>query len=458
MRIKLVIVAAAVVGATIAAVAYREVWSRPPSDEARWAGAVGRLRSPEPGDRRAAAEALARLASGEDFWGEARSPEQARALRADLAGIAGIVAQKAEGAKVRTALVRVLGAPRLRDRSFATMPPLADVIRDESDDPRVRAEVLSCLAPIGPRPAFRGAVLAAVASPSAAPRAAAYRVLDAMRLKPETLLPILDRGLGDPEEAVRLASTELAGDLAEKDVPGALGLLLRGFHGPLPTVRRLALVRLRLLGSKSAAVAPQVARALRTTTDPVFRLELATALAELTGDPDAYLPYMIAGLRAKDFPTWQPATTALMYAWRRGARADARVPALRAVLDDDRADPDARARAAVALAVITNRPGAYEPWIDRGLASRDRMTRAWVGLWGRAALRRPLRLASPKPKPKTRGITPLGAAAAVVGVAVFVWFDMKRFVRRAGRDRRTFSLTPGPVPGDPGPIDPDPVA
>src|SRR5437762_3078976 len=104
MRIKLAILAAVVVGATIAAFRYHEVWSRPLSDEARWAGAMERLRSPEPGDRRADAEALARLAFAEDFGGAARSPEQVRALRADLAAVARMVGRKTEGEAVRTAL------------------------------------------------------------------------------------------------------------------------------------------------------------------------------------------------------------------------------------------------------------------------------------------------------------------------------------------------------------------
>jgi hypothetical protein len=353
---------------------------------------------------------------------------------------------------LRDALVRVLGSPRLRDRAFTMMPPLAELIRDESDDPRVRAEVLSWLAPIGPRPAFQGAVLAAVASPSASVRAAAYHVLDAMEIRPETLVPILDRGLGDPEEAVQLAAIELAGDLADKDVPGTLDMLLRGFQGRIPAVRRVALVRLSALGPKAAAVVPELIDALRTTADPVFRLELATALAELTGDADAYLPYMIAGLRSKDFPIWHPATTALIYAWGRGSTADARLPALQAVLDDGRADPDARARAAVALAVLTKRPEDYKTWIRRGSASSDRLSRAWVERWGDTALRGPL--ARPASRTKSRGITPLGAATAVALVAVFIWFDMKRFLRRAGGDRSPFPIPMPPLPDDPGRIDP----
>jgi HEAT repeat protein len=456
MRITLAMLAVVVAGATIVAVAYKKMESRLTTGEARWTGAMERLQKGNEGDRLAAAELLARLAFEQDPGASDRSPSWVRALPADLASIAEIVGRKTEGAAVRLALVRVLGSPRLRDRAFVTLPRLADRIRDESDDPSVRAAILSGLASIGPRQAFQGAVLEAVASPSASVRAAAFRVLDMMEIRPETLVPILDRGLSDPEDAVRLAAIELAGDLAEKDVPGTFDLLLRGFQSPRRPVRRLALVRLRALGAKAARAVPEVSRALRSTSDPVFRLELAAALADLTGDADAYLPYMIAGLRSKDFPIWHPATTALIYAWRRGPGADARLPALQAVLDDDQADPDARARAAVALAVITKRPKSYETWIDRGSASKDRLSRAWVERWGRTALRGPLQ--RPALPSKTQGITPLGAATAVACVAVFIWFDMKRFLRRAERDQRAVPFPKELLPDLPDRDEPTPAS
>ena len=436
-RTTLAMIAALALGAVLAVVGLPRVRAWLATDDARWAAATRGLRGSGRDDRLAASRTLARLAFEQEFGGEIRTAAQVRELEADLGAIAREASLRSEDLEVRSALVKVLGAPRLRDHASEAVRPLADVIRDESDDPELRAEILASLAPIGPRPLFQGAVVAATASPEARVRAAAFIALDPMELNPAVLLPILDRALDDPEDTVRLSAVELAGDLADKDVPGALELLARAFRSSVPTVRKLALVRLKTFGPEGKQVVPDLLRELKTTADPAFRLDLASALAGLTGDSRRYLPYLIEGLRSNDARVWQHAASSLMYAWRRGVESDERVPALQALLDDAGAGPDVQARAAVALAVITGQPERYKRWIVRGLVSHDPMTRSWVNIWGGTALRGPFQAYQSSRRWQVRGVTFLGIFAAVLAVGLFVRWDIKQFLRRAEEKRKS---------------------
>jgi HEAT repeat protein len=414
-----------------------------PSDdelgERSWGEAVALLRDPASDleGRRRAAATLETLALDEGYGAEVRAPEQVRPLRDELAALAAIVGRKGDDLRVRMTLARVLAAEPLKPLTAGVVPALLGVVVDESDDPALRGSIIARLAPIGPIEPCLAAVLAAARSPAVAVRASALYTLERMKIDPDRCLAVAEAALDDPEESVRLAALDLAGDLAEKRQSRAVAALLRAFHHRDRALRMLALVRLRALGPDAAPALDDLNAALEDP-DPRVRNQVATVLADLTGNAAAYVPYLIDGLRSKDVHVWRSSASALMFGWRPGTgngpgtASDARIPALSSALGDP--DPDVRGRAAIVLAHVTRRvEQPYAQWIRSALESSDPATRKWAALWGRTVLRGPMRVDdAPTPTPhaprtsRRPSVLALGVGLlTVLGLGVLAWFDAR---------------------------------
>lgn len=409
--------------------------------ESRWSAAMAGLASPEPARRRAAAKRLGAAASGEELGALAADPVRVRFLRNDLGTLTAIAAGRDEDRGVRLALIGVLGCRSLRPLAREAASRLIPVLEDESDDAAVRCEVAAVLAPLGPGPRFLPALETASRSQAAEVRQVVYRVLDGMEVGPEALLPLVAHGLADPSRPVRAAALDLAGVLARRGEPRAVRVLGEVVHDESREQRMVALHHLGSLGP--AAPGHVVADLIATLTaerDPLVRIGMASSLLRMTGDAGRYLPILVQGLHSSSSRVWGSAAGSLMGSRRGFGRGgtDARIPLLKAALDDP--DPDVRTRAAVVLATITGRPEAYRVWIEPGRWSRDGDTRAFASMSLTNAARRSSLWSSWTPSAETVPLLGLG----LLGLAGYVWWEARRIGRRAARHRKVLVVLKTP--------------
>ncbi len=179
-------------------------------------------------------------------------PNHAEAAGRHIAALVRTIGDKAEDVNVRSLLVKAIGVGRFGEQGQDAVPCLIKVLLDETDNADVRSSCATVLPDLSRSKEVGQAIRTASRSLNSDVRCNAFQALGRLPLDAPSLLPVVERALGDPDRAVRTAAVVIAGKLAiQQNDRRGLMVLLRAIKDQDETVRFVALALLKELGPRA---------------------------------------------------------------------------------------------------------------------------------------------------------------------------------------------------------------
>ena len=224
----------------------------------------------------------------------------------------------------------------LQTNGILTIPDLLAALAD--DDPSVQLLVIEILRELDPIEASLPALIDALEDPDRIVRIAAVEPVARFGAKALAAVPILEGWFDDEREYVRIAAARAIGLIDPGKIPEVMPVLLDGLKSEVHLDQLNAVAALGDLGEAGSGALPMLGQMLIGEN----RLEAASAISQITGDPTVELTVVVALLRATN---WLDRYIAAEHLGCLGAAAA--LPYLRRALDDE----DAAVRTAVKVAI-----------------------------------------------------------------------------------------------------------
>ena len=237
--------------------------------------------------------------------------------------------------RVHDSIAALQAVDRLED------PSLIAALTD--DDANLRLLVIEILSELRPIDASLAALIVALEDPDRIVRIVAVEPVARFGGTARAAIPILEGWLDDDREYVRIAAARAIGLIDPNKIPEIMPVLLDGLKSEVHLDQLSAVAALGDLGESGTEAIPMLGKML-ADRNPVTRLEAASAISEITGDPTVEIAIVVALLRATD---WLDRYVAAEHLGCLGAVAAPALPHLCYALSDE----DAAVRTAVRVAI-----------------------------------------------------------------------------------------------------------
>ena len=229
----------------------------------------------------------------------------------------------------------------LQANGILTIPDLLAALAD--DDANLRLLVIEILRELNPIEATLPALVTALDDRDRIVRIAAVEPVARFGKKAIAAVPILEGWRENNLDYVRIAAARAIGLIDATKIPEVMPVLITGLESRTSLDRLNAVDALGDLGEAGSEAIPLLGKML-TDRNVVTRLEAASAISKITGDPRVEITVVVALLRADD---WLDRYVAAEHLGCMGAVAALALPYLRRALDDE----DAAVRTAVKTAI-----------------------------------------------------------------------------------------------------------
>ena len=229
----------------------------------------------------------------------------------------------------------------LQTNGILTIPDLLTALADT--DPNIRLLVIEILAELDPFDASLPALINALKDSDRIVRIAAVDPVARFGKKACVAIPILESWLGDEKDYVRIAAAVAIGLIDPEQIHKMMPVLIEGLKSEIHLDQLNAVAALGDRGEAGSEAIPMLGEML-ADRNAVTRLEAASAISKITGDPRVEISVAVDLLKAED---WIERYIGAEHLGVMGAEAAPALPHLRRTL----ADEDAAVRTAVEAAI-----------------------------------------------------------------------------------------------------------
>jgi len=244
--------------------------------------------------------------------------------------------------------VGLLDPPRIQ-KSITELQPLGPEKIDgliaalSHTDPDLRLLAIEILTELDPIEASLPALVSALEDPDRIVRIASVEPVARFGKKACAAIPILESWLGDEWEYVRIAAAVAIGKIDPRKIPEVMPVLLDGLKSEVHLDQLNAVAALGDLGETGSEALPMLGKMLNDR-NAVTRLEAASTISKITGEPMLEITVAVALLRADD---WLDRYVAAEHLGCLEAVAAPALPHLHRALSDE----DVAVRTAVRVAI-----------------------------------------------------------------------------------------------------------